>query len=286
MIYVVTTRREENAFMPDERFAHLERVFGDGIKRIFATEEDRFEYIWPCDTILVQTRNRVIIDHLLETGAATTAESIETVHLTHDKAISKGVLAEFGVPTPKTVIEPSETGLWFVKPMHGEDSNCVDEHSICRTRDEIRAKVIEIETILGDEAIIEEFVEGMDCTVGLLANPKTGVPFTWPVVLEYESKSGILTHELKFKEVDTSHPLMDEKLMKYARDAFKAVGAKRYMRIDFRQKPDGDYVLIDLNLYPCLGATDHLAGCALECAGIPYEDFIRNVVATATRDNK
>lgn len=283
MIYVVTTRREESAFMPDERYAHLERVFGAGIKRIFANESDRFDYILPTDVILVQTRNRTIIDNLVATGAFTTAESRETVHLTHDKSISKGLLAEFGVPTPETVIEPADGGLYFVKPMHGEDSNCIDEHSICRTLEEIRKKVIEIETILGDSSIIEEFVEGRDCTVGLMMNPNTGIPYCWPVILDYESKSGILTHELKFKEVDKSRPLMDEKLMAYARAAFKAVGAKRYMRIDFRQKPDGDYVLIDLNLYPCLGATDHLAGCAHECAGIVYEDFIRNVIATATK---
>ena len=269
--------------MPDERYAHLKKVFGPNIARIFALETDRFDYIRKDDTVLVQTRNRRIIDSLVVTGAATTAESRETVHLTHDKAISKGILAEYGVPTPETVIEPSDGGLYFVKPMHGEDSNCIDEHSICRTREEIRKKVIEIETVLGDSAIIEEFVEGRDCTVGLLMNPDTGVPYCWPVILDYESMAGILTHELKFKEVDKSYPLMDEKLIAYARSAFKAVGAKRYMRIDFRQTRDGDYVLIDLNLYPCLGATDHLAGCAQECAGIPYEDFIRNVIATASR---
>ena len=283
MIYVVTTRREKNAFMPDERFAHLEKVFGEDIKRIFATEGDRFEYIHAGDTVLVQTRNRVITEALVSTGALTTAESRETVHLTYDKAVSKGILAEFGVPTPETILEPSDDGLYFVKPMHGEDSNCIDDNSICRTREEIRRKVIEIESVLGDSAIIEEFVPGKDCTVGLLMDRKSGEPYCWPVILDYESNNGILTHELKFKEVDVSTPLMDEKLIRYARAAFKAVGAKRYMRIDFRRRPDGEYVLIDLNLYPCLGATDHLAGCALECAGIPYSDFIHNVLATATR---
>lgn len=283
MIYVVTTRREESAFMPDERYAHLERVFGSNIKRIFATEDDDFHYIWPSDRILVQTRNRTIIDKLVATGAYTTAESRETVHLTHDKAISKGLLRQAGVRVPETIIEPCDGGRYFVKPMHGEDSNCIDEDSICTSREAIRKKVVEIETTLNDQAIIEEFVEGRDCTVGLVANYKTGVPDCWPVILDYESKSGILTHELKFKEVDVCHPLIDDKLIRYARAAFWAVGAKRYMRIDFRQTLDGDYVLIDLNLYPCLGATDHLAGCAKECAGIEYDDFIHKVVETATK---
>lgn len=283
MIYVVTTRSEEKAFMPDERFAHLKKVFGANITKVFAEETD-CNIIRREDVVLIQTRNRNVISKLIATGARTTAESEETVHLTFDKEASKSILAMCGVPTPKTITEPADTGLWFVKPMHGEDSNCVDEHSICRTREEIRAKVIEIESVLGDEAIIEEFVEGRDCTVGLLANPETGKPYTWPVILEYESKSGILTHELKFKEVDTCHPLMDERLMAYARQAFMAVGAKRYMRIDFRQRPNGDYVLIDLNLYPCLGATDHLAGCAHDCAGIEYPDFLRMVVNTASAE--
>ncbi len=282
MIYVVTTRREENAFMPDSRFADLERVFGDTlVKRVFADQSIKFDFIKPDDYVLVQTRDRFITDALLRTGARTTAESRETVNLTHDKEISKGILAAYGVPTPKTIIEPYDGGLFFVKPMHGEDSNCIDDDSICRTRDQIRKKVIEIESVLGDSAIIEEFVEGKDCTVGLLMNSKTREPFCWPVILDYESPSGILTHELKFKEVDKSYPLMDEKLMAYAKAAFKAVGARRYMRIDFRQTSQGEYVLIDLNLYPCLGSTDHLASCANACDGMSYEEFIWNVIYTA-----
>lgn len=282
MIYVVTTRREESAFMPNYRYAHLKKEFGHNICRVFADDEDDFNFITPSDIVLVQTRDRAVIDELVATGARTTAESRETVHLTHDKDISKGLLRSAGVPVPETIIEPSDGGLYFVKPMHGEDSNCIDDHSICRTLDEIRKKVIEIETVLGDLAIIEEFVEGRDCTVGLVMNYETGEPDCYPVILDYESRTGILTHELKFKEVDVSRPLMDEKLIRYARAAFKAVGAKRYMRIDFRQKPDGEYVLIDLNLYPCLGATDHLAGCANVCAGLDYSDFIQDVLNTAT----
>ena len=284
MIYVVTTRPEEHAFMPEERFAHLKRVFGDEIVRVFATRESDFSDIGEDDAVLIQTRDREVIDRLVATGAKTTAESRETVRLTHDKEDSKEILRKAGVLVPETVIEPYDGGVYFVKPMHGEDSNCIDNHSICRTREEIRRKVMEIEGVLGDNAIIEEFVEGRDCTVGLLMNPADGIPFCWPVILDYESEFGILTHELKFKEVDKSYPLMDEKLMAAARAAFLAVGAKRYMRIDFRLRPDGEYVLIDLNLYPCLGATDHLAGCAKECAGISYEDFIRNVIATASRN--
>ena len=282
MIYVVTTRREESAFMPDYRYVHLKKEFGPNICRIFADDEEDFGFITPNDIVLVQTRDRNIIEELVATGAKTTAESRETVNLTHDKEVSKDILRRFGVPVPETIVEPSDGGLYFVKPMHGEDSNCIDDYSICRTREEIRKKVIEIETVLGDNAIIEEFVEGRDCTVGLVMNYETGEPDCYPVILDYESKTGILTHELKFKEVDVSIPLMDEKLMRYARAAFKAVGARRYMRIDFRQRPDGEYVLIDLNLYPCLGATDHLAGCAQVCAGVDYHRFIRNVLDTAT----
>lgn len=285
MIYVVTTRREEHAFMPQARFAHLEKAFGpERIQRIFADDVPDFGFIAQKDTVLVQTRDRRITDALIATGAKTTAESEETVHLTYDKEASKAILAKYGIPTPKTIVEPDDGGLYFVKPLHGEDSNCIDEHSICRTKEDVRKKVIEIETFLGDSAIIEEFVPGQDCTVGVMMDLETGVPFCWPVILDYESEAGILTHELKFKEVDVSRELPDEKLMQYARDAFMAVGAKRYMRIDFRRrKPDCEYVLIDLNLYPCLGATDHLAGCAHECAKWPYELFIEKVIATATR---
>ncbi len=94
MIYVVTTRREENAFMPDSRFADLERVFGDTlVKRVFADQSIKFDFIKPDDYVLVQTRDRFITDALLRTGARTTAESRETVNLTHDKEISKGILA-------------------------------------------------------------------------------------------------------------------------------------------------------------------------------------------------
>lgn len=283
MIYVVTTLKEKSAFMPDDIFRCLQNVYGEEIQRVFATEDDDFGYVDKGqDIILVQTRNRTITERLVETGARTTAESRDTVNLTYDKEISKHILSQYGVPTPKTIIEPYDGGLFFVKPLHGEDSNCVDEHSICRTREQIRRKVMEIEGTLGDLAIIEEFIEGREFTVGIIANYKTGVPDVYPVMLTYDNKDGILTHELKFKDCDNRLKFTDERIKEYARRTFKAVGAKRYMRVDFRMDSRGEFYMIDINLFPTLGDTTHLASCAKECAGIEYPDFLRMIVNTAT----
>ena len=285
MIYAVTTPKEKHAFMPDDIFACLKKVYGDGVKLIIALESDDFDYIdSKQDIVLVQTRNRVITEKLVRTGARTTAESQETVKLTHDKEISKAILTAAGVPTPKTITEPTDGETYFVKPLHGEDSNCVDEHSICHTREEIRRKVIEIEGTLADEPIIEEFIDGKDCTVGMIMNYETGVPVCYPVLLSYDNKHGILTHELKFSDSDVRTPFSDERLKEYARRAFKAVGAKRYMRIDFRMNMLGEFYMIDINLFPTLGETTHLASCAKECAGVEYPDFLNMVINTATSE--
>lgn len=281
MIWTVTTPREKNVFMPDDIFACMKEVFGDGITLVQASPDDDFSYIKTDDIVLVQTRDRFITSRLVATGARTTAESSETVLLSHDKEIVKSRLRDACVPFPKTIVEPSDRGTYFVKPLHGEDSICVDEHSICHSLEEIRNKTMEIE-MYGDSPIIEEFIDGRDCTVGIIMNQETGEPECYPVLLSYENSSGILTHELKFKDSDTLTRLSDERLKDYAMRTFRSIGAKHYMSVDFRMGSLGQFYMIDINLFPTLGSTTHLARCAKVCAGIEYPEFIKKVVETAT----
>ena len=286
MIYVVTTSREQEALMPDARFQCFKDVFGNNAKLILVNSGTDFGFLdADKDVVIIETRASDIVDKIVATGVRTTYETPDTIRLTFDKEESKALLAAVGVPTPKTVFygDVVDGGLYFVKPLHGEDSNCVDDASICHNIQEVEAKVSQIEDELGDQALIEEFIDGRDCTVGLIMNYKTGVPDCFPVILSYESKNGILTHELKFAEIDRSTPLREERLMDYARKAFKAVGGQRIMRIDFRMAKNGEFYLIDLNLFPCLGNTDHLAGCAKVCAGIEYDEFLKRIVDTATK---
>ena len=286
MVYVVTTHREQSALMPEARFQCFKQVLGEGVCLKLVDRWTKFDFIdAEADVVIIETREYDIVEKILTTGVRTTAETPETIRLTFDKQESKALLAAYGVPTPKTILygDVTEGSLCFVKPLHGEDSNCVDDASICHNPSEVEAKVSQIEDELNDKALIEEFIPGRDCTVGLIANYETGVPDCFPVILDNKSKNGILTHELKFAEVDRSTPLRDERLMEYARRAFKAVGGQRIMRIDFRMASNGEFYLIDLNLFPCLGNTDHLAGCAKVCAGIEYDEFLRRIIATATK---
>ena len=121
MIYVVTTRREESAFMPDYRYVHLKKEFGQNICRIFADDEEDFGFITPDDIVLVQTRDRNIIEELVG-EIWDEHDEVEELYrqISDDEYLVKGfsnasdVLEKLGVET-KEEFDAVTIGGWVIE---------------------------------------------------------------------------------------------------------------------------------------------------------------------------
>ena len=66
--------------------------------------------------------------------------------------------------------------------------------------------------------------------------------------------------------------------------AFAVLGARGWGRIDLMMRPDGSFVLLELNTSP--GMTPHsLVPMAARAVGLSYEDLVVKVLASAALDH-
>ena len=104
-----------------------------------------------------------------------------------------------------------------------------------------------------DVVLVEEFVPGRECTVGVIDGE--ALP-----VIEIVAKNGWYGYHEKYDSEETRYPFLEdqalsEKLQKIAVDAYKAVGCRGVTRVDFRVSPLGRCYVLELNTSP--GFTAH-----------------------------
>lgn len=285
MLWIVTTQKEIDGFIPNRKLPLLEKTLGaNNVMRIVADEHTRFDNLCSKDGsrdfILCETRDKKVRANIAASGIPSSVESDNTVYLCEDKDAVKPLLESIGVKCPKTIHDMNEVvngNVYFVKPKHGEDSNGIDNDCRCTTLSEVINKSVSI-VDAGDEPIIEEFVEGRECTVALIEDGD-GIK-VFPISIDFENEYGIFTHEKKMSYEEECAPFYKEALIESATKAFKAIGCRNYMRIDYKVTMDGVPYLIDLNLYPGLGPIDHFGKCLSLCAGIDHKGMFDLITRT------
>lgn len=135
----------------------------------------------------------------------------------------------------------------------------------------------------GNEILIEEFVVGIDATVGVLED--CGKTFATEV-LQMSVKSGWYDYEAKYTKGMTEFILpariseeMTRKVKSYAVNAFQACGCKGLSRVDFVITQDEAYIL-EINTSP--GMTD-LSDLPAQSAamGIDYDNLVQIILNSA-----
>jgi D-alanine-D-alanine ligase len=176
----------------------------------------------------------------------------------------------------------------FVKPAHAGDSLGIDADSLCRTAEEVRAKVRAIEREYGS-AMVEEFVEGREFSVLVAENPANRFePLAFqPIEFIFPAGESFKTYALK---VQTHHPESNvpvedrelaSRLRAAARTIFVGFEGEGYARLDFRMDAAGLWFL-DINFacsvfYPpgYEGSADYI----LRHDPIGQEGFLRHIIA-------
>lgn len=233
------------------------------------------------DVVIVETRDGFVRQALSKLGCKTTLESDRTIILTQNKEVVKEELQRYGISHPKTYkhCEVEDGHSYFVKPKLGEDSNFVDNQSVCQSVYEVRKRCRTL-AYHGCHPMIEDFIEGEEYTVACIRF-KEDLEI-YPLKVNLSTPWNIMTHEAKFSENEICETVNDYELKKIAAKAFEVVGCQHYMRIDFRKGLDGKFYLIDFNLYPGLGPTDHFAKCISLYSDVSYKEVLKKVIASAT----
>lgn len=232
-------------------------------------------------------------------GIPYTGSNVLTLAVSLDKSTSKKLFTYHGVPTPRfRVVPPGKRadlrGLrfpLFVKPGHEGSSMGISPASVCRDRQALDEQVTRLHRLYRQEALVEEYVEGREFTVGFVGNeeplalpimeinfglcpPEHGAVYSYRFKTEWDADGYYLCPAPVGEDLATL-------LRQTALNAFRALGCLDVGRVDIRLGRDGLPQVLEVNPLPGLTpAFSDLPRVAL-AAGISYERLVNLILDAA-----
>jgi D-alanine-D-alanine ligase len=227
------------------------------------------------------------------------------LQVTRNKAISKKVLAYFGIQVPGFVsyrlheVVDQTPALRFpliVKPLQADASAGIAQASIVQDVNALAERVSFIHERFGQGAIAEEFVVGRELYVSIVGNDDSLeiLPITEMVFDKRKTRpeERIATQSAKWDESYRerkgirnvfARPLakaVRDRILETCRTAYRALWLRDYARLDLRVSEDGGVWVLEANANPFISYGHDMANAAAK-AGMEYCDFIQRIVRAA-----
>ncbi len=221
--------------------------------------------------------------------------------LSRDKALTKKICTYHRIPTPKFAVYARgrkvtrvKKGLTFpliVKSLLEDASVGISQASVVHDLEQLAKRVAFIHESVGDDAIVEEFIEGRELYMGVLGNLRLDTFPLWELDLGElpEGAPRIATERIKWnlkyqekykinsglaKDVPDGVP---ERIARLSKRVFRLLGLSGYARLDWRMRADGRVYLLEANANPDLSRDEDLALSA-EAYGLTYEALVQRIV--------
>lgn len=204
-----------------------------------------------------------------------------------DKAMTKRVLRESGIPTPEYFVvealsDISRIDLEFplmTKPVREGNSKGVSPASLVRSERELRDNCRELLELFRQPVLVERFLPGREVTVGIIG---TGAGAGAIAVMEK-----LLGNEPVYYKYDVGFPnrILDDaearRAAEIAVSAWRALGCRDGGRIDVRSDAHGRPHILEINPFPGLRPGYADLPELYRLAGISYTDMIWGIVESA-----
>jgi D-alanine-D-alanine ligase len=173
----------------------------------------------------------------------------------------------------------------FVKPTNRGGGMGIDSASVVHDFDQLQTKVSKLTTKFKTDSLIEEYLPGREFSVAILNDEDSSKFNVMPIELIAPVDvhgARLLSSQVKASNNEQVLPVIDEptrtRVNKLAIDAFNALGARDYGRIDIRLNADGMPHFLEANLIPSLisGYGSFPKACALNI-GLEYEPMILRI---------
>ncbi len=235
-----------------------------------------------------------------------TGSSSQTLTVGLNKAETKRVLRQHGLPTPDGIVmyQPDQACEFtsfplIVKPLYEGSSKGIWGESVVSTPASLRRQVRHVLERYGQPALVETFLPGREFTVALLGN---GAHVAVLPVVEicfaalHREVVPIYSYEAKWlwdtpeRPLDIFHcpaniePALAERLTALCQRAFEVLECRDWCRIDVRLDAGGDPAILEVNPLPGILPHADSHSCfpqAAAQAGMTYADLIRRVVKLA-----
>ena len=234
-----------------------------------------------------------------------TGSSALSLALAMNKALTKKILLSEGVPTPRFQIFKKGTeelgkGLRFpliVKPNYEGSAKGINKASVVKTKEDLYARIKEAISLYRQEALVEEFIEGKEITVGILENGKTTLLPILEIDFSSCSRSGEYFYSWRMKEHQGNIELgltptfhcparldkeTETRVKEIALRTHHAVGCFGISRTDIRLSKDNIPYVLEINPLPGLNPKESNFPLMAYAAGIKYEDLIEAILLSAS----
>lgn len=177
-----------------------------------------------------------------------------------NKAVRKEIVAFNKLPTAKFVIAKSSKEIpeinlkypLFVKPLRGRGSAGISEENIIYKYEQLPKVVEKITDKIGQPALIEEFIDGKELTVGIIGYEN---PEVLPLLeIGYNSaKTNTYEHKMFDNEIINCPANFSEKIEKRIKETaleiYKALNVKDFGRIDMILGKDNIPYFLEINTF-------------------------------------
>ncbi|MDD5565818.1 MAG: ATP-grasp domain-containing protein [Candidatus Omnitrophica bacterium] len=234
-----------------------------------------------------------------------TGSNTVALALALNKGITKKILRADNIPTPPFQIfikgnEPLNPALRFpliVKPNREGSAKGISVSNVVKTPEALYAKIKEIIALYKHEALVEEFIDGRELTVGILENGKTTVLPILEIDFSTCLKSGEYFYSWRMKEYQGDAEMgltptfhcpanldkeIEQKIKDVALRTHRAVGCQDISRTDIRLSKENIPYVLEINPLPGLNPKESNFPLMAYAAGMKYEDLIEAILLSAS----
>jgi D-alanine-D-alanine ligase len=241
-------------------------------------------------------------------GIPFTGSSIQALAITLDKRRTKEILQHYGIPTPRfqmfknaaQKLNPELQFPLFVKPNSEGSSKGIRNNSLVKNEEELRNMLKFVTKNYGQEALVEEFLDGREFTVAVLGNSPPKVLPIVEITFDYlpPNVNKFDSYEVKWYWDNPTNPVdpvvcpakiskqLEYQIKRIAIASFKATGCVDLCRMDFRLDKHGVPNVIEINALPGL-MPDPLENSrfpkACFTAGMTYDEIIMAITTEAMK---
>ena len=209
-----------------------------------------------------------------------------------DKAVAKRLVRDAGIPTPNFVVAERNTDelhSWtyfpaFVKPLaEGTGKGCRGD-SVVYMPSDLKAVAARILHQFHQPALVEEYLEGREFTVGIVGNGEEArVLGICEIFLKKAAEPNVYSFESKeLYEGRVAYRIADDAEAtlagKRALAAYRALECRDAARIDFRSDANGDPQFLEANPLPGLNAKHSDLPILAAQNGIAFVELIEMIL--------
>lgn len=237
-------------------------------------------------------------------GIPYTGSNSFTLALALNKAMAKRIFRCENIPTPNfqvfnsldTALNPQLKFPLIVKPNCEGSGKGISSSSVVYNKKGLYGQVGKTLSGYKQEALVEEFIEGKELTVGILANGKTIVLPILEIDFSDCKESGEYFYSWKMKEFQGSKDLglvpnfycpgrLSEEVVNKVKEtalmAHRALGCLDISRTDIRLSSDSTPYVLEVNPLPGLDPRESNFPMICRAQGMEYKDLIKSILDSA-----